>query len=245
MKSISGIAELLKKLPTVVRPKDMVWFRGEGSMSFKLLPSICRSPCSLEHEPALIKRFRQNAFPFLTNIPRTEWEWLFLMQHYGVQTRLLDWTEHPLVALYFAVSDKTRWTEDGRLWCFLPKVYNTSNHHVVTPTASDVLCFDVDQELDEFLPSRIGSAGARILPPIAAIASQQFHRIYAQHGVFTIFHRKPDALDVVAKQDSLKYFTIPAKAKQRIMEDLTTLKIDKLAIFPDLNSVADKVKNLI
>lgn len=245
MKSVKTVAELLKKLPTIVRPDDMVWFRGEASLSFKLVPTVCRPPCSLENEQALIKRFRQNAFPFLESIPRTEWEWLFLMQHYGVQTRLLDWSEHPLVGLYFAVNDKDRWIEDGRLWCLLPKIYNSSKHHITTTTAADILCFDVDQELDEFLPSKSGSAGAKILPPIAAIASQKFHRIYAQHGVFTVCHRKPDALEIEATRDSLKYFVIPAKAKENILKELTTLKIDKLAIFPDLNSVAEKVKQLV
>ena len=244
-KIVKSVADLLSKLPKLVRPEDTVWFRGEASLKFKLLPSICRPPCSPDREHGLNKRFRQNAFPFLDFVPRSEWEWLFLMQHHGVQTRLLDWSEHPLVALYFAVNDQARWKEDGRVWCLLPKVYNTAVHHVHTPTAGDILCFDVDPELDEFLPARIGAPGARVLPPIAAIASQQFHRIYAQHGVFTVFHRKYDPLETEATPQSLKQLLIPAKAKRRIMEELTVLKIDKLALFPSLTSVANKVKLMV
>ena len=40
--------------------------------------------------------------------------WLFLAQHYGVPTRLLDWTENPLVAAYFAVLDHP--DDDGCIW---------------------------------------------------------------------------------------------------------------------------------
>jgi hypothetical protein len=95
------------------------WFRGHPKVFGELLPGVQREPYSSarpEIEFWAGQRFRLRAPSFSADLPR--WDdyvsWLLLMQHYGVPTRLLDWTENILVGLYFALESPN---DDGELWC--------------------------------------------------------------------------------------------------------------------------------
>ncbi len=168
---------------------------------------------------------------------RTEWDWLFLMQHYGVPTRLLDWTESPLVGLYFAVTDTDTNSGDSALWCVSPVALNSMSG-VEPEFELDLPSFDMDEVLDGYLPSRLAKERGSRLQPIAAIASRNSPRLFAQRGVFTISHRDLTPIEELRDEGHVWRYVVGAESKLKIFEELQLLKIDRLSLFPELSNVA-------
>ena len=242
-----SIGELLDKLGGICDNRMAVWFRGQADENWPLLPSVMRAPNSTTEEVVLLKKFQQNAVPLIEDIPAAEEEWLFLMQHHGVPTRLLDWTESPLVALYFAVSEdgnRRLRKRDAALWCLYPHVLNELAG-IRAQSAHDIPCFGHDPYLEDYLPSRTAGITTASKQPVALIAPRPFRRLHVQQGVFTLFHRNTtpmeDLGDKSRKHPHMVKLVIPAQAKQRIHKELRLLQIDRLALFPELENVAERI----
>jgi hypothetical protein len=233
-KSLSSISDLLQLLSAdVPAVTKHLWFRGHADERWILVPSLGRKAGHVKAEAYLIKKFRQNATLLMSHVPSSDWDWLFTMQHHGVPTRLLDWTESPLVALYFVVSEKPK--QNGALWCLLPTALNS--HSKIKPEySSDIPSVD-DPVITNYSPKTlIGEASSR-LDPIAILAPRNTPRIQSQLGVFTIMHRDSTAVDSVGDKKHAWRYTIPKQDKPRIMRELSLLGITQFALFPELASI--------
>jgi hypothetical protein len=220
---------------------QLTWFRGHSDGAWKLLPSLVRRTGGVEVEAALMKRFKQNAYRFIDFDPRSEWDWLFLMQHHGVPTRLLDWTESPLFGLWFAVANDSRDDTDACIWCLDPIALNREIARIKLSSDRELLAFADDMELEPYLVSRLARGGE--LKPVAGIAPRQFERVYAQQGVFTIHHRDVTPLEEmvgpgIGDAGHLTKLVIPAESKPRLRTELARLGVNELAVFPELPNVA-------
>ena len=100
------VTSLAQYLDTVEKPLSFL-YRGVPRKDYELIPSIGRGWTKgrkplLSVERTMFQEFCRRAIPRLEYRPTTAWEWLMVAQHYGMPTRLLDWTENALAALFFA-----------------------------------------------------------------------------------------------------------------------------------------------
>jgi hypothetical protein len=90
-------------------------------------------------EDEIRQEFAVRAPSLGTERPQNSWEWYFLMQHCGAPTRLLDWTESALIALFFAVRGKLGADEnDAAVWILEPwklNLFAADHDGVIAPGA--------------------------------------------------------------------------------------------------------------
>lgn len=241
IKTINSISDLSKHLfDDNGNDSNSWWYRGHSVLTWKLESGYERLK-KPPKEIVLVNEFRQNAnFLLDKHTPKNDFDWLILMQHYGVPTRLLDWSESPLVALYFAVETATRGSKrkDGALWVLNPGKLNTNTNKLKDPY---IPAFEESEYMGDFETSKFDSGLSAGLMPIAAIATRNNPRIQAQLGTFTISRSKTPIEDVGDKSHVRKY-RIPANKKTGIAHELKLLGLGKFQIFPELTSIGEIIK---
>ena len=242
---IESIHDLLLALRNVAVPRELLWFRGHARENWSLVPSLARNANHLRQETEVIKRFIQLAVPHLTgDVPKNDWEWIFLMQHHRIPTRLLDWTESPLAALWFAVSsgDAIDAASSGAFWCLAPLSLNREAHFRGR-LETELPGFGMDDVLDSWLPDRQDKGMGQ--NPVAATGPRTSRRMAAQLGNFTISDRGSGPIEDVGARGHVWRFIIPAAAKPTMAEELKLLRFTELTLFPDLDRVASLTKELL
>lgn len=246
---VHDVSELLREVKQFRRNRRLMpfWFRGSVNRKYKLVPSIGRKPFQVDRERALVNLFKQNAVQFIDKRPQSEWEWLFVARHHTVPTRLLDWTESPLIALYFAThSVDPRWAKieagkDGALWLLLPTKLNEMSTAVRHTSDFALPIFeDSDAILHNYLPSVLAQSppSSTKVDPVAGIAERHSVRMQAQRSVFTVTHRSQTPIEAIGDGSHIGRFIIPRTAKERIRKELEALRVDRLTVFPELDNAA-------
>lgn len=240
--TITSIQDLLAEL---AKDNDgyqgSTWYRGQSSFAWQLTPGYFRIN-GAPPESTLIKRFKQSAAMLVDKSPKNSFDWLFLMQHYGVPTRLLDWSESPLIALYFAVSDHHQHPNtDAALWSLRPSELNKNASINDSDEEFYIPSFE-DEWLQNYSVEIISQNSRTKLKPLATIATRNNPRIQAQHGVFTIHHNDQIPIENVGDSSHVKKYKIPSEFRKSISDQLTILGFTKFQLFPELASIGDIIK---
>lgn len=237
-----NLSEFVRKLVTDVQECGQpVWFRGQASKDWKLVPSIERTP-SISPELNLIKKFKQSATILLNPQPAKLIDWLFIMQHHGAPTRLLDWTESPLVASYFAVDEvKDGISKDGVIWALLPVELNKIAN--ISPDYSfDIPSFAEDRVTDNYSPENFAGESTSNLSPLAIMAPRNSVRMQFQLSVFTINHRNNTPIENISDKRHVWRYIIPEADKAGFKNDLKCIGLGRFQLFPELQSIGDLLK---
>lgn len=108
-------------LDWIERHSENWYYRGVSDTNHLLKPSVGRDSYTLDDELNLFELFKLKSNLHFSKNNYNEYEWLALAQHHGLPTRLLDWTNNPLVAVFFSViSNKDT---DGRIYAVNPEKF--------------------------------------------------------------------------------------------------------------------------
>lgn len=204
----NGLEDFIEK----AQKEDYV-FRGQAG-DWELLPAIGRNGSYVPaKERQLFLSFKSWFYPYTRVEPKDDMDILFLAQHYGLKTRLLDWTTNPLIALYFACSTEGESSQDGIIYF---KKRKKSDKGILTEAHAKFPFKKVRSQL--------------LIPDYIDI------RYRNQSGLFYFFEnpKEPDT-DYQMKMSILFSF------KKKISKRLNAIKINETFVFPNLSSLCKEL----
>jgi hypothetical protein len=102
--------------PDIGRYRPRYAYRGLSDGGYPLETTLARlGGPYVKLERHLLRNFRKYAH---RNVVERDsvWHWMTVAQHYGLPTRIMDWTFSPLVAMHFATANLEAYHLDGVIW---------------------------------------------------------------------------------------------------------------------------------
>lgn len=213
---------------------QFLFYRGHCDAKYRLMPSLGRLPLlkATASEDSIYFDFVTRAGELL---PRHNDSWanLFAMQHHGLPTRLLDWTETLGVALYFALKSGKG---NACIWILNPFALNEktiNSKAIVHPT-------ELNGDYREYYIARTKHLEGNV---VAISPLRHFPRVFHQRAGFTLHDDLTQPLDKL-HADVVTKITIPASARAGGEEFLRLAGISEFSLFPDLDGLARELNDM-
>jgi hypothetical protein len=235
-----------------------LWFRGQRDAAWPLLSSIHRdvnasfqavygdiSQAPPEAEKLALMRevyktlfykFKSRAIQLLTEHERNDWGVVFAMQHLGLPTRLLDWTESFPCALYFAQL-RRKSSDDAAIFVFTPQQHNQSivgSEGVVWLGGNANRINIVDTH--SYHPAVVGSGND--LETLAVEPELTNPRMAAQRSAFTLCGASFEPLELKYPRH-IKKLVLPYQEFKEVGAFLDLAGQSHFGYFPDLEGLRD------
>lgn len=242
--TIQGVIDSILGWQSLAAPlKDHLrfWFRGQAKSSWDLKPKLYRvfansgDETILYSERHMVRDFRLMSAGIRRGDESNE-QLYFLEQHYGMPTRLLDWTTNPLIALYFACASLVHdgVEQDGRFF-----MLDAATATKTFQQDGNLFGIATDQrpEFQRWMDHIVGwnDGITDLFCESFPIRPAHFdRRITLQQGVFTFHVPNEKSFD----RPEITTFVIPAAKKIEMLSQLRTLNIHSFSIFGDLPNLS-------
>lgn len=247
-KPISDIASLNRAIRKVNKEfTGQVWWRGQRDFDWDLAPSLFRRHDEYDERSAIL-RFKQRALSRHPDVPATSdlSSWLFLMQHYRLPTRLLDWTESPLIACFFASEidecqlehPKEIEDKDGALFALSPYRLNE------TQIGRHALLMPEDDYCTSAMAPAFDETAQEMSKVVAVRPAEVDIRLMVQMSAFTLNGYNVALENLEHSNDFVLKFRVSRKSKEHLLGELKRLGIRLSSIFPDLEHLAEEIRLL-
>lgn len=177
--------------------------------------------------------FKSSSYQYIKNTSdiNNNYEWLVYAQHFGIPTKLLDFTFSPLTSLLFALENTFQFEDiidDAVVW-FL----NSTELNKLSANRTEIINISENKDID---------LSTKDLPVV--IASKMVnHRVDAQKGCFVYFQNDSIALEQnCSSYTYLRKVIIPANKRKTILVSLYKIGYRFVNLYPELDSIAKDVK---
>ena len=268
---IDSVEEYIQELNSL-KNTSQLFYRGHSNINYILSPSIMRKQDWIDHEHDMYNEAIIECSSVFESC-KTHLDYLVLMQHYGLPTRLLDITKNPLVALYFACLGNGK--QNGEVIVLSPtnnKIkypnsdtvsilssisildnatknelirWATTHNASANSPCKDKLIHEIQNEKPAFI-DRINKKD--LLDCFFVLASKRNSRIINQDGAFIICGLIGNSSTAINKyryseNNLTRIYIIKDKDKPLILKTLDKLSINQAHLFPEFEDVSEYIKN--